>query len=63
MANLRGAIIDHTVTTVHGVSPYDFSIVHSCNNHNLDISESIIIHSKKPTLNNLMSSTPLNILS
>ena len=63
MANLRGAIIDHTVTTGHGVSPGDFSIVHSCNNHNLDISESIIIHSKKPTLNNLMSSTPLNILS
>ena len=54
-------IYNHFLSTGHEVLPNNFKISFSTDSHNLKISESIFINKIKPSLNNMATSTPLNI--
>ena len=59
----HSSIRDHAVTAGHDIKPSDFSIAFSTSRQNLHVSESILIHANRPSLNNMESSAPLHILS
>ena len=61
MCNVRSNIFQHRVDTGHTVTPDAFEVLHS-GSENLKLTESILIHSLKPSLNTNLYSTPLNVL-
>ena len=61
MCNVRSNIFQHRVDTGHTVTPDAFEVLHS-GSENIKLTESILIHSLKPSLNTNLYSTPLNVL-
>ena len=55
-------ILEHSNSTVHGISLSDFKILKTCKTLDLKVTESVCIHRFKPDLNNHDASLPLNIL-
>ena len=62
LSSPKSNIFKHFVDTGHTISAENFKIISNCTRENLKLTESIFIHDRKPNLNNMDSSTPLNIL-
>ena len=58
----HSSIRDHSISTNHDINSECFKIVFRCDRSNLKISESILINHDYPSLNNMETSTCLNIL-
>ena len=56
------SIRDHSVTTGHELKTDSFTVAFTTNSINLRVSESILIHANRPSLNNTEASVPLNVL-
>lgn len=59
----KSNIFKHFLETDHEVLPCNFEILHSAQNENIFVIESIFIHQLKPSLNGNSYSTPLAILN
>jgi hypothetical protein len=59
---LRSIIRDHADSCNHPIHQDSFKSIARCNAYDLKLSESILIHYRKPTLNSCDSSVALNIL-
>ena len=60
---LNSSIRDHAMSSNHDISSSNFSVIFSCSEFNLRVSESILISKNNPSLNNTESSAPLNVLT
>ena len=58
----HSAVREHAYQCNVGISKDHFKIIDSCNRLDLRILESLYIKTKKPSLNNMLSAAPLNIL-
>ena len=56
------SIRDHALSTGHDIETSNFNILYKTHVNNLKVSESVLIHKDKPSLNNADCSVPLNIL-
>lgn len=58
----HSAVRDHSSKCKRNLSQDDFKILDMCQPHNLRILESLHIASRKPSLNDMQSAAPLNII-
>ena len=59
----KSNIYSHFLRTSHDILPDNFSIIQSAKDYELKTAESIAIHKLKPSLNEMLSSSPLFILN
>ena len=59
----KSNVFSHYLETGHEILPDDFQIIQTTNAYDLKTAESISIHRFKPSLNEMVSSVPLNILN
>ena len=59
----HSSIRDHSMETNHDINRDDFKIIFKTNHPDLKLAESILINRYNPSLNNSLSSVPLNIVN